>query len=105
MNPSSVRAFANRGAATIADLWGEDITLQGNTFRATVNDPALRAQLVEGGLIQDGDLIVSILKTLIPAAPAQDTRLTARGRTYVVRSIQGEKDISPAWRLICEPAN
>jgi hypothetical protein len=105
MNRASIRAFANRGAAVIAEAWGEDVTYDGRTFTATVNDPQTMQSISDGGMMQEGDIVVSILKILLPTTPVIETRVVRKGTAYRVRSVQGDKEISPRWRLVCEPEN
>lgn len=105
MNLTDVRAFALRGAATREALWGGTITLEGTDYSATVGTPPIEGAYEAGGEILTGQLIIVIRKAILAECPARETRLTAKGKDWIIKRTSGDDPTSVDWTLYCDPPN
>lgn len=105
MNPDDVRDFAARGQAVVAALWSGPITIAGVDYTANLGEAPIDGSNVAGGEIYGGELLIQISKVILPTCPARETRVIARGRTWVIERTSGDAAWCPVWTLHCSPHN
>jgi len=105
MTLAGFRSFAQKAAAAVEELWGDEVVISGDTIAAAVNRSAVGGAFGLGGEIPEAILKVRIQKTNFAGPPvAGKTLLTFEGGLWRVDEFQdSERDGS--WALSCVPAN
>lgn len=103
MNLSDAAAFARRGAEVIEGLHPGTILIGATEYAVAMASPGLELFAREGGDEYEGELVVTVLKTLMPEKPALRTTITARGRKWAVKLATGDGAVTAVWTLRLEP--
>ena len=104
MDSASLLEFDTTAAATGQALWPATVTLGGVAVAAAVVAPRQAATL--GPFAEELEpviLMVRILKSVLPEAPAANTILTYNSARWKIRSVTGPAH-EAQWTLACEPA-
>jgi hypothetical protein len=110
MDLASVREFSERGEAVGRVLNGAVVEIGGAVVAATVPDPRRELMTMEGGSVDEGDLVVRILKSDLQTRPAEQQTLRWRrpGETgwrsprWRVTSVR-DPEMDVVWVMRCIP--
>jgi hypothetical protein len=113
MNAAALLAFAEKSAATGEALWLASVSIAGAAaIDAAITDPRGVPSLIPGGEIDQGELTVRIRKTLLPEAPALQSKLQwkrpeeadYREKIWQIQEVTGA-DCDAVWLIKCIPWN
>lgn len=84
----------------LAAAFPADITVAGMQIRGVnvVLEP-VQLEIPGQGLIERRSLSTSFLKTQYPGEPIIGAQVIHQDQTYVIKTIEGREDYSPAWTI------
>lgn len=106
MDAEDLRAFDELASDTGLSLWPvTDLRVGGIAVEGTGPVPEVKASLVEGATLLEGECSVWVKKSLLGVKPAVDSVFFAHGRDWLVREVKGDSATEAEWWVRGEVKN